>query len=135
MVGGDEVQDETQCPQLTDEEIKEIKEKVDVKDEGDVLIMIIKKTIDTIMIEEFFEVNRKMNEFRRVLAQGVLLFAEKHAEDKAKLDRFVDSFRVAWKVYRENRDEKTTMDVFMKEMKNELWIPSNSEADTDVFGV
>ena len=58
-----------------------------------------------------------------MLARGVLLFAEKHAEDKAKVDRLVDSFRAAWKVYRENGDEKTTLDVFMKEMDNELWLP------------
>ena len=76
-----------------------------------------------------------MNEFRRVLARGVLLFAEKHEEDTAKLDRLVDSFRAAWKVYKENGDDTMTMDVFMKEIKNELWIPSNSEEDTDVFGV
>ena len=96
MVGGDEVQvqevqegnaqDETQCRQLTNEDIKEIKEKVDEKEEGDPLVWLLKKTIDTIMMEELFEANRKMNLFRRVLAKGVLLFAEKHAEDTAKLD-------------------------------------------------
>ena len=96
MVSGDEVQvqevqegnaqDETQCRQLTNEDIKEIKEKVDEKEEGDPLVWLLKKTIDTIMMEELFEANRKMNLFRRVLAKGVLLFAEKHAEDTAKLD-------------------------------------------------
>ena len=73
-----------------------------------------------------------MNEFKRVLTRGVLLFAEKHAEDKAKVDRLVDAFRAAWKVDRENGDEKTTMDVFMKEMDNELWVTNDSE-DTEVF--
>ena len=97
--------------------------------------MVLLKIIATIMIEEFFEANRKMNLFRHVLAEGILKFAEKHTGDTAKMDRLVDSFRAAWKVYKENGDDTMTMDVFMKEIKNELWIPSNSEEDTDVFGV
>ena len=135
MVGGDEVQvqevqegnarEDTQM--LTNEEIKEIKEEVDEKEETDILAALLKKTIDTILVEEFFEANAKMNEFRRVLARGVLLFTEKHTEDKAKVDRLVDSFRAAWKVYRENGNEKATLDVFMKEMDNELWLPLCSE--------
>ena len=135
MVGGDEVQvqevqegnarEETQM--LTNEEIKEIKEEVDEKEETDILAALLKKTIDTILVEEFFEANTKMNEFRRVLAQGVLLFPEKHTEDKAKVDRLVDSFRAAWKVYKGNGDEKDTLDVFMKEMDDELWLPLCSE--------
>ena len=64
-------------------------------------MVLLKKIIDTIMIEEFLDANRKMNLFRRVLAKGILLFAEKHAEDTAKLDRLVDSFRAAWKVFKE----------------------------------
>ena len=120
MVGGDEVQEvqegnaQNETQMLTDEDIKEIKEKVDEKEEADVLAVLLKKIIDTILIEEFFEANRKMNLFRYVLSQGVLKFAEKHAGDTAKLDRLVDSFRAAWKVYKEDGDEKTTMDVFMK---------------------
>ena len=108
MVGGEEVQvrevqegnaqGETQEKLLTDEVIKEIKEEVDEKESGDVLVALLKKTIDTIMVEEFFETNTKMNEFRSVLVSGILQFAEKHAEDKAKVDRLVDSFRAAWKV-------------------------------------
>ena len=135
MIGGDEVQvqevqegnAQNETRMLTDEEIKEIKEKVDEKEEADVVFVLLKKTINTIMIEEFFEANKKMNQFRSVLARGVLLFAEKHAEDTAKLDRLVDSFRAAWKVYKEGGDEKATMDVFMKEMNNELWVPLYSE--------
>ena len=133
MVGGDKVQEvqegnareDTQM--LTNEEIKEIKEEVDEKEETDILAALLKKTIDTILVEEFFEANAKMNEFRRVLARSVLLFTEKHTEDKAKVDRLVDSFRAAWKVYRENGNEKATLDVFMKEMDNELWLPLCSE--------
>ena len=126
MVGGDEVQDETQM--LTDEEIKEIKEEVDTREEEtDVLIVLLKKTIDTIMIEEFFETNKKMNLFRNVLAQGILTFAQNHTEDKAKMDLFVDAFRAAWKVYRDGGDEKNVLDVFMNEMNNELWTSSESK--------
>ena len=121
MVGGDEVQDETQGRQLTNEDIKEITEKVDEKEEADVLMVLLKKIIDTIMIEEFFETNRKMNLFRSTLSQGVLKFAEKHVGDTAKLDRLVDSFRATWRVYREDGDEKATMDVFIREMNTELW--------------
>ena len=131
MVGGDEVQevqDETQGQQLTNEDIKEIKEKVDEKEETDVVMVLLKKIIDTIIVEEFLETNRKMNLFRRVLAQGILKFAKKHAEDTAKLDRLVDSFRASWKVYKESGDEKATMDVFMKEMNNELWNSDDTDA-------
>ena len=126
MVGGDEVQDETQM--LTDEEIKEIKEEVDKREEADdVLVVLLKKTVDTIMIEEFFEANKKMNQFRRVLAQGILAFAQNHEGDTPKMDLFVNAFRAAWKVYREGGDETTTLDVFMNEMNNELWTPSESK--------
>lgn len=48
--------------------------------------MMLNKTIDTILLEEFTEPNMKMKEFRKVLAKGVLLFAEKHKEDKAEVD-------------------------------------------------
>ena len=140
MVGSDEVQVqevqegnaqcETQEKMLTDEEIKEIKEEVDEEESADLVISLLKKTINTILVEEFFETNTKMNEFRRVLARGILLFAEKQGEDKAKVDQLVDSFRAAWKVYREKGDEKTTMDVFMKEMDNELWVTEDAGVHT-----
>ena len=143
MVGGDEVQvqevsegnaqDETQT--LTNEDIKEIKEKVEEKEEIDLVTLLLKNIIDTVMMEELFEINRKMNLFRKVLAEGVLKFAEGHMDDTPKLDRFSDSFRAAWRVYKEDGDKEKTMDAFMKAMDNELWTPSNSEEDTDVFGV
>ena len=144
MVGGDEVQvqevsegnaQDVQTQTLTNEDIKEIKEKVDEEEEGDVLRVLLKKIIDTIMMEELFETHRKMNLLRKVLAQGISKFAEGHMDDTPKIDRFVDSFRAAWKVYKKDGDEKATMDAFMKAMNNELWTPSNSEEDTDVFGV
>ena len=139
MFGGDEVQEgntqgEMQEKMLTDEEIKQIKEEVDEEESAELLVSQLKKTIDTILVEEFFETNTKMNEFRKVLARGVMLFAEKHGEDKAKVDRLLDSFRAAWKIYGERGNEKTTMDEFTKEMDNALWITNDSE-DTDVFGV
>ena len=56
-----------------------------------------------------------------MLAQGILKFAEKHAGDTAKLDRLVDSFRASWKVFKEGGDDAKVMDLFMKEMNNELW--------------
>ena len=125
MVGGDEVQDETQGQQLTNEDIKKIKEEVD---EADALLVLLKKIMDTIMMEEFFEVNRKMNLFRIVLAEGIKKFAEEHMDDKPKMDGFVDSFRARWKVYKVNGDKKATMDVFMKTMNNELWVSEDTEA-------
>ena len=131
MVGGDEVQvqevsegnaqDETQGPQLTNEDIKEIKEKVDEEEEIDLVVVLLKKIIGTITMEEFFEVNRKMNLFRTVLSKGILKFAEGHMDDTPKMDRFADSFRAAWKVYKKDGDEKVTLDAFMKAMDNELW--------------
>ena len=128
MVGGDEVQDETQGPQLTEEDIKEIKEEVDDKEDGDAVVVLLKRIIDTILMEELFETNRKMNLFRNVLAQGVLKFAEKHEGDTPKMDLFVDSFREAWKVYKKDGDHEKTMDAFMKAMDNELWISEDMKA-------
>ena len=138
MVGGDEVQmqevsegnaqDETQT--LTNEEIKEKVEEKEEKEEIDLVALLLKKIIDTVMMEELFEINRKMNLFRKVLAQGVLKFAEGHMDDTPKMDRFSDSFRSAWRVYKEHGDHEKTMDAFMKGMDNELWTPSNSEEDT-----
>ena len=121
MVGGDEVQDETQSQMLTNEELEEIKEEVDQRESDCFVAELIKNTVGTIMIEEFYETDKKMNRFRNVLAQGMLTFAEKHTEDKAKLDRFVDAFRTSWKAFKENEDEKNVLDVFMIEMKNDLW--------------
>ena len=120
MVGGDEVQDETQGQQLTNEE------EVDEKEAADALLVLLKKIMGTIMMEEFFEVNRKMNLFRIVLAEDIKKFAEEHMDDKPKMDRFVDSFRARWKVYKVNGDKKATMDVFMKTMNNELWVSEDT---------
>lgn len=32
------------------------------------------------------------------------------------------TIRAAWKVYRERGDKKSTLEMFMKEMDNELWV-------------
>ena len=121
----DAVQDETQM--LTNEEIKEIKEEVDQKESDCFVGELIKNTVGTIMIEEFYETDKKMNRFRNVLAEGMLVFAQKHSEDTAKLERFVDAFRTSWKAFKENEDEKNVLDVFMNEMKNELWTSFDSK--------
>ena len=123
MVGGDEVQDETQSQVLTNEGLEE----VDQKESGCFVAEVIKNTVGTIMIEEFYETDKKMNRFRNVLAKGMLAFAQNHTEDTAKLERFVDAFRTSWKVYKENEDEKNVLDVFMNEMNNELWTSPESK--------
>ena len=127
MVGGDEVQDETQSQMLTNEELEEIKEEVDKKESDFFVAELIKRTVGTIVMEELYETDKKMNRFRNVLAQGMLAFAQNHTEDTAKLERFVDAFRTSWKVYKENEDEKNVLDVFMNEMNNELWTSPDSK--------
>ena len=124
MVGDDEVQDETQSQMLTNEELEE---EVDQKESGCFVAELIKNTVGTIMIEEFYETDKKMNWFRNVLSKGILAFAQNHTEDTAKLDRFVDAFRTSWKAFKENEDEKNVLDIFMNEMNNELWTPSDSK--------
>ena len=49
-------------------------------------------------------------------------------DDTPKMERFVDSFRAAWKVYKKDGDEKATLDAFMKAMDNELWISDDTKA-------
>ena len=112
---------------LTAEQLEEIKEEVDKKESDCFVAELIKRTIGTIIMEELYETDRKMNKFRNVLSKGMLAFAQNHTEDTAKLDRFVDAFRTSWKVYKENEDEKNVLDVFMNEMKNELWTSPDSK--------
>ena len=66
-----------------------------------------------------------MNVFQQVLADGVLKFAqtEEAENSRVKLDRFVDSFRAAWKKWKKEEDEESVLSVFMREMDNELWHP------------
>ena len=70
-----------------------------------------------------------MNEFRKIFAEGILDFPEKHEEDKVKLNRLVNAFRAAWKVYKDPGDEKIFLDMFIKEMDNKLWDPEELEVN------
>ena len=67
-----------------------------------------------------------MNAFRQVLAEGALKFADSEGaqNSKVKLDKLVDSFRAAWKDWKEKEDKKSAVDVFMEEMDNDFGIPS-----------
>ena len=93
---------------LTDEELRAIAEEVNKCEEENVkkamerpdfITKLLEHCINTILLEEMTGVGRKMNAFRQALAAGVLKFAEREEAENstAKMDRFVDSFRAAWK--------------------------------------
>ena len=130
---GEEMKEE-EVKLLTDEEVRAIAEEDDkreeesekkVKERPDFLLKLLEHCINTILLEEMTLVGHKMNTFRQVLADGVLKFAEmEEAENtRVKMDRFVDSFRAAWKEWKKEEDEESLVNVFMKEMNNELWHP------------
>ena len=130
---GEEMKEE-EVKLLTDEEVRAIAEEVDKREEEsekkakerpDFLYRLLEHCIKTILLEEMTLVGQKMNTFRRVLAEGVLKLAEtEEAENnRVKLDRFVDSFRAAWKEWKKKEHEESVVNVFMKEMDNELWHP------------
>ena len=119
---------------LTDEELGAIAEEVDkregesvkkLEERPDFLLKLLEHCINTILLEEMSLVGQSMNRFRKVLADGVLKFAQREEAENstAKMDRFVDSFRAAWKEWKEKEDEESTVKVFMHEMDNELWYP------------
>ena len=125
-------EEESEVKLLTDEEIQAIAEEVveretsmKKRDRPDILLKLLEHCINTILLGEMNLVGQKMNKFHRVLAEGVLRFAEmKEAENnRVKLERLVDSFRAAWKVWKTKDDKESVVDVFMKEMDNELWYP------------
>ena len=126
--GEDEVVEEMEEEKpLTDEELRAIAEEVD-KREGekpDFVTKLLEHCINTILLEELNGVGRRMNAFRKALADGVMKFAQREdAQDStAKMDRFVDSFRAAWKEWKKYEDGEHVVNVFMKEMDNELWYP------------
>ena len=102
---GEEMKEE-EVKLLTDEEVRAIAEEIDKREEEsekkerpDFVLKLVEHCINTILLEEMTLVGQKMNAFRRVLAEGVLRFAkmEEAENSRAKLDRFVDSFRAAWK--------------------------------------
>ena len=129
---GEEMEEEVKL--LTDEEVRAIAEEVDKREEEsvkkamerpDFLTKLLEHCINTILLEEMTGVGQRMNAFRRALADGVLKFAEREEAENstAKMDRFVDSFRAAWKDWKEKEDQESMVNVFMQEMDNELWYP------------
>ena len=125
---GEEMEEEEKP--LTDEELRAIAEEVHKREEEkeerpDFITKLLEHCINTILLEEMTGVGRKMNAFRQALAAGVLKFAEREEAEHstAKMDRFVDSFRAAWKDWKEKEDQESMVNVFMREMDNELWYP------------
>ena len=127
---GEEMEEEHKP--LTDEELRAIAEEVNTREEEsakeespDFITKLLEHCINTILLEEMTVVGRKMNAFRQALAAGVLKFAEREEAENstAKMDRFVDSFRAAWKDWKEKEDQESVVNVFMREMDNELWYP------------
>ena len=137
QTGEDEVgeeMEEEEVKLLTDEELRSIAEEVDKREQEsekkamerpDFLTKLLEHCINTILLEELTGVGQRMNAFRKVLADGVLKFAEREEAENctAKMDRFVDSFRAAWKEWKKYEDGDHVVNVFMKEMDNELWYP------------
>ena len=127
---GEEMEEEEKL--LTDEELRAIAEEVDRrKEEGakkekpDFVSQLLEHCINTILLEELNGVGQRMNAFRKALAEGVMKFAQREdaVDSTAKMDRFVDSFRAAWKEWKKYEDGEHVVNVFMKEMDNELWYP------------
>ena len=125
---GEEMEEEEK--NLTDEELRVIAQEMNKREEEkkespDFVAQLLEHCINTILLEEMTGVGRKMNAFRQALAAGVLKFAEREEAENstAKMDRFVDSFRAAWKDWKEKEDQDSVLNVFMREMDNELWYP------------
>ena len=130
---GEEMEEEEE-KLLTDEELRTIAEEVDkreeenakkVEEKPDFVTQLVEHCINTILLEEMTGVGRRMNAFRKALADGVMKFAKREdAQDStAKMERFVDSFRAAWKEWKKEEDAESVMNVFMQGMDNELWYP------------
>ena len=125
---GEEMEEEEKP--LTGEELRAIAQEVNKREEEkeespDFVAQLLEHCINTILLEEMTGVGRKMNAFRRALATGVMKFAEREEAENStvKMDRFVDSFRAAWKDWKEKEDQESVVNVFMQEMDNELWYP------------
>ena len=125
---GEEMEEEEK--NLTDEELRAIAQEVhkreeEKKESSDFVAQLLEHCINTILLEEMTGVGRRMNAFRQALAAGVMKFAEREEAENstAKMDRFVDSFRAAWKDWKEKEDQESVVNVFMREMDNELWYP------------
>ena len=131
VVVKDEVDEEMEEEKLlTDEEVRAIAQEVNKREEEkeespDFVAKLLEHCINTILLEEMTGVGQRMNAFRKALAARVLKFAEREEAENstAKMDRFVDSFRAAWKEWKKYEDGEHVVNVFMKEMDNELWYP------------
>jgi len=74
----------------------EVEEKTEEKkEEPDVLLLLIKRTIDTIMLEEAVEIGKKMGKYRGVLSGGILKVVDEMdaAGSRVKLHKVVDALR------------------------------------------
>ena len=111
-----------------EEETQEEKKEECKKDTPDAIFMLLQRTIDTVLLEEVVSTGVKMNRYREILAKGIMTFADGHEDEDADLSRLVDSFRTGWKAFKQNEDEKATLDVFMKAMNNELWVQEGVDA-------
>ena len=129
---GEEMEEEEKS--LTDEELRAIAQEVEkregesikkLEESPDFIAKLLEHCINTILLEEMTGVGRKMNAFRQAMAAGVMKFAEREEAENstAKMDRFVDSFRATWKDWKEKQDAESMVNVFMREMDNELWYP------------
>ena len=110
MVGGDKMQTQAVKSEVI-EGIRELKEEMEPlpdiipggepheKKKPNVIFLLLQRSIDTILLEQVTSVGLKMNDYKTLLAQGILKFAKEHQEDRANMDRLVDAFRAGWKVY------------------------------------
>ena len=105
----------------------EAEERKKEKEVDNALLMLVQTTIKAVAMEEAMSINEKMERYRSILAKGVVAFAGGHEDARPKMERFVDSFRAGWKAFKQNEDEKATLDVFMKAMNNELWVEEGVE--------
>ena len=103
----------------------EVEEKKEEED-PDALLLLIKKTIDTIMLEEAVEIGKKMGKYRGVLSGGILKVADEMDAAGSRVDllKLVDAMRIGWKEWKTSGDEKVTLDTFMRAMDNEHWFTS-----------
>ena len=121
----EEDEDQTGEDEVGEEMEEEEESEKKAMERPDFLLKLLEHCINTILLEEMTLVGRKMNAFRQALADGVLKFAQREEAENstAKMDRFVDSFRAAWKDWKEKEDQESMVNVFMQEMNNELWYP------------
>ena len=130
MVCADEVTVEQQLKQEVEDKKEDKKEEEEEckREKPDYVVMLLHTTIDTVLLEEVHRLGVKMNRYRVILSKAILDFADGHEDDEPDLNRLVDAFRAGWKVFRQEEDEKTTVDAFMKAMNNQLWVNEGVDA-------